>query len=997
MNVQSSGYFIRPKRLMLATLLTGWVIIIPSLFVSIQAEEVVFNRDVLPLLSKHCFACHGPDEAKREAALRLDTREGLFGDTGEGWVVQAGNPAKSLLIERIFSHDEDDVMPPPEAKMPLNDDQRALLQKWVEQGASWEGHWSFQTPELSTLPEVQQKSWVRNPIDRFILSELESQGLTPNSEADRATLIRRVAFDLTGLPPTPRELDAFLGDTDSAAYERMVDGFLNRHQFGERMALAWMDLARYGDSSVFHADGERFMWLWRDYVINAYNTNKPFDQFTMEQLAGDLMEGDDVWQKIASGFNRNHGTTDEGGAIAEEYRVEYIVDRVKTTSMVWLGLTMECGQCHKHKYDPITQKEYYQFYAFFNQAADPGMQTRNGNEAPLVRFFDSAQEQRHQALEQEIKALKKRHAEAKPSSELVKVWARGEQAKPLWAPPSLGAWKQLGPFEGSNTGELFAKDFGPETKLDLTAIIDGKSWSDPSYEDGKSIDLGLPGNSAVYLHRVITSEEAREVKLSLGSDDGIKCWLNGKVIHENNTSRGVAPDQDSAILALEKGENHFLMKIVNGGGGSGFYFRLVGDALPDSVRELLKLELASWSEEQFGEVSNYYQSTLWSEGLERAARISELEKEDAELLKTVPTSMIMGDLAEGRETFVLMRGHYASPIKDEVIHPGVPSFLPPMPDGAPSNRLGLAQWLVMPNHPLTSRVTVNRYWSMFFGRGIVETLEDFGTRGAWPSHPELLDWLARDFVDNGWNIKRTIKQILMSATYRQSATFGDTKLEMDPANVYLSRGPRRRLQGEFIRDNALMLAGVLDQQVGGKSVKPYQPPRIWNEVSLDGNLKYQRDEGSRLYRRSMYTFWKRSAPMPNMVAFDAPTREKCIIQRQVTNTPLQALVTMNDEQFVEASRLFAERILLEGGAAFEDRLHHAFRLALSKMASPVQLKALKAMHERQLKVYREDPDRAEALLAVGDHQRTASLDVAELATWTLIASAILNLDEVLTH
>ena len=426
------------------------------------------------------------------------------------------------------------------------------------------------------------------------------------------------------------------------------------------------------------------------------NTNKPFDQFTMEQLAGDLMEGDDVWQKIASGFNRNHGTTDEGGAIAEEYRVEYIVDRVKTTSMVWLGLTMECGQCHKHKYDPITQKEYYQFYAFFNQAADPGMQTRNGNEAPLVRFFDSAQEQRHQALEQEIKPLKKGMLRQSP----LPNWSKSGPAVSKPNLYGLHRFWRLGnnwdPSKEAIPGNSLPRISVLKQSLILTAIIDGEILAQIHLmRMAKSIDLGLPGNSAVYLHRVITSEEASEVKLSLGSDDDIKCWLNGKVIHENNTSRGVAPDQDSAILALEKWENHFLMKIVNGGGGSGFYFRLVGDALPDSVRELLKLELASWSEEQFGEVSNYYQSTLWSEGLERAARITELEKEDAELLKTVPTSMIMGDLAEGRETFVLMRGHYASPIKDEVILPVCLPSCHRCPWGPP-NRLGLAQWLVCP-------------------------------------------------------------------------------------------------------------------------------------------------------------------------------------------------------------------------------------------------------------------------------------------------------------
>ena len=961
-------------------------------------EEVVFNRDIQPLLSRHCFACHGPDESKREAGLRLDTKDGLLNQEASSRVVLAGKPQESELIARIFSEDADEVMPPPEFKMPLDAAQKKLLQQWVEDGANWQDHWSFEPPVAQVPPVVTDTSWVKNPIDQFILSRLEAEDLHPNPEADRATLIRRVAFDLTGLPPTPREVEDFMADADPSAYERMVDSYLNRHQFGERMALAWMDLARYGDSSVFHADGERDMWLWRDYVINAYNANKPFDQFTMEQLAGDLMEGDDVWQQIASGFNRNHGTTDEGGAIAEEYRVEYIVDRVKTTSMVWLGLTMECGQCHKHKYDPITQKEYYKFYAFFNQAADPGMQTRNGNEAPIARLFDPGQQSRHRALEAQLNGLRQRHADQRPDPELVKVWARGEQAIPAKPMPSLGQWSQLGPFTGGNPQELFKKDFGPEASLDLAAKYEGKGWEKKEgYEDAKPIALGLPDNAAVYLHRTLSVQEQTEVKLWLGSDDGIKCWLDGQVIHENNTSRGVAADQDSAILSLEPGEHHFLMKIVNGGGGSGFYFRLEGDVLPAEIRDVLKMDLVSWSQEQFKLISDHYEKNLWAEGLERAQQIATLEKEDADLLKAVPTSMVMGDLPEGRETYVLMRGHYASPIKDEVIQPGVPAFLPPMPEGAPLNRLGLAQWLVMPEHPLTSRVTVNRYWSMFFGRGLVETLEDFGTRGSWPSHPELLDWLARDFVDHRWNIKRTIKQILLSATYRQATRLEPSAQAVDPANLLLGRGPRRRLQGEFIRDNALMLAGVLEQQVGGKSVKPYQPPRIWNEVSLDGNLKYQRDAGSRLYRRSMYTFWKRSAPMPNMVAFDAPTREKCVIQRQVTNTPLQALVTMNDEQFVEAARLFAERVMVEGGTGFEDRLNHAFALALSKPASELQTKVLGELYDRQLAIYQADQSRAESLLKVGDHPRRESLSQAELAAWTLVASAILNLDEVLTH
>ena len=961
-------------------------------------SDIHFNKDILPILSKHCFACHGPDQQQRKADLRLDTQEGLFATLDGMAVVSPGKPEASSLVERIRTHDPEDLMPPPESKNPMTQDQIDLLTTWVEQGAEWEGHWAFVAPRVPDLPQVSQSEWTRNPIDHFVLSKLESKGLAPNEAADRATLIRRVAFDLTGLPPSPAEVKAFEENTDPSAYEQMVDDYLNSQKFGERMALAWMDLARYGDSSVYHADGPRYMWLWRDYVINAYNDNKPFDQFTIEQLAGDQIPGADTWQKVASGFNRNHGTTDEGGAIAEEYRVEYIVDRVKTTSMVWLGLTMECGQCHEHKYDPISQKEYYQFYAFFNQASDPGMQTRNGNEAPFVRFYQDDQQARHDALTEEIKQLKKIHNSSKPDLELVKAWAIDEQSKLEPDLPKTSPWKQLGPLTSGDKNEVFAKDFGPESNLDLEAEIQEKKWTEKKeYKDGATVDLGLPANSAVYLYRTLTSENDATIKVSLGSDDAIKCWLNGKLVLENNADRGVAPDQDFASLELKKGENTFLMKIVNGGGGSGFYFNLTGSNIPEEVRNILKIAADDWNDEQYKTLEKHYQTNLWPEGLKRTETIANLEKEDKDLLQLVPTSMIMGDLPDGRDTYVLMRGHYASPMKDEVIKPDVPAFLPDLPEGAPRNRLGMAQWLVTPEHPLTARVAINRYWSMFFGRGIVPTIDDFGTRGAWPSHPQLLDWMARDFTDNGWNIKRTIKQILMSATYRQSAHVSEAKKLTDPENILLSRGPRRRLQGEFIRDNALQLAGILNEKVGGPSVKPYQPPRIWNEVSLDGNLKYQRDTGKKLYRRSMYTYWKRSAPMPNMMAFDAPTREKCVIQRQVTNTPLQALVTMNDEQFVEAARLFAERVMTEGGDTFESRLNFAFQLATARPADTLRIEVLKTFYNRQWNIYRDQTERAKDLLKIGDFPYDEKLDAAELAAWTMTASAILNLDETLTH
>ena len=961
-------------------------------------SDIHFNKDILPILSKHCFACHGPDQQQRKADLRLDTQEGLFATLDGVAIVSPGKPEASSLVERIRTHDPEDLMPPPESKNPMTQDQIDLLTTWVEQGAEWEGHWAFVAPRVPNLPQVSQSEWTRNPIDHFVLSKLESNGLAPNEAADRATLIRRVAFDLTGLPPSPAEVKAFEENTDPSAYEQMVDDYLNSQKFGERMALAWMDLARYGDSSVYHADGPRYMWLWRDYVINAYNNNKPFDQFTIEQLAGDQIPGADTWQKVASGFNRNHGTTDEGGAIAEEYRVEYIVDRVKTTSMVWLGLTMECSQCHEHKYDPISQKEYYQFYAFFNQASDPGMQTRNGNEAPFVRFYQDEQQARHDALTEEIKALKILHTSSKPELELVKAWAIDEQSKLEPDLPETSPWQQLGPLTSGDKNEVFAKDFGPESNLDLNSEIQEKKWTEKKkYKDGTTVDLGLPANSAVYLYRTLTSENDATIKVSLGSDDAIKCWLNGKLVLENNADRGVAPDQDFASLELKKGENTFLMKIVNGGGGSGFYFNLTGSNIPEDVRNVLKIAADDWNDEQYKTLEKHYQTNLWPEGLERAETIANLEKEEKDLLQLVPTSMIMGDLPDGRDTYVLMRGHYASPMKDEVIKPDVPAFLPDLPKGAPRNRLGMAQWLVAPEHPLTARVAINRYWSMFFGRGIVPTIDDFGTRGAWPSHPQLLDWMARDFADNGWNIKRTIKQIMMSTTYRQSAHVSEAKKLADPENILLSRGPRRRLQGEFIRDNALQLAGILNEKVGGPSVKPYQPPRIWNEVSLDGTLKYERDTGKKLYRRSMYTYWKRSAPMPNMMAFDAPTREKCVIQRQVTNTPLQALVTMNDEQFVEAARLFAERVMTEGGDTFESRLDFAFLLATARPADKLRIEVLKTFYDRQWNIYRDQTERAKDLLKIGDFPYDEKLDAAELAAWTMTASAILNLDETLTH
>ena len=957
--------------------------------------EVRFGVEVRPLLSHHCVQCHGPDEAHREAKLRLDTEDGLFGSSDDERIVVPGQPDASLLYQKITAHDPDDRMPPPESKKVMSADEIAAIRRWIEQGAEWEGHWSFVTPQRPGLPSVQHRAWPRNAIDFFTLARMEANGLEPSPEVDRRTLIRRVCLDLTGLPPSPEAVERFVNDTDPNAYEMLVDSLLASERYGERMTLAWMDAARYGDSSVFHDDGVRFMWPWRDWVIRAYNDNKRFDEFTVEQLAGDQFENATLEQKVASGFNRNHGTTDEGGLIEEEYRVEYNVDRVKTTSNVWLGLTMECAQCHDHKYDPISQKEYYQFYAYFNINSDAGNQTRNGNSAPMVKVPSMAERAELQQRRDRVAAAKGERAKAKPSAKETDEWIADHRASELPAPPTLGGWHFLGSFTGKNKDAAFKKDWGPEKKVDLAKEHGDKKWEARTYEDGKVHTLAIPDNSAAYLYRTVTSAKALEVMVSLGSDDAIKVFLNGKQAFANNTSRGPAPDQDKAKLALSEGENHLLLKIVNAGGPAGFYFKLGGSALPENILALLAEDVLS--AEHLAKLQEYYEKSVWPLAKELNAKIKAAEKAVADFDKSIVTVMTMGDLAKPRKTYVLERGHYGSPRKEEEIFPGVPVALPPLPDGAPSKRIGLAKWIADDDHPLTARVAVNRYWSMIFGKGLVTTVMDFGTRGALPSHPRLLDWLARDFADGGWNVKRVFKQMLMSSTYRQQSAATAEQLRRDPENVYLSRAPRLRLQGEFIRDNALAVSGVLNDKIGGPSVKPYQPPRIWNEVALNGGLFYKPDKGAKLYRRSMYTYWKRSAPMPSMMAFDAPTREKCVVQRPRTNTPMQALVTLNDVQFVEAARLFAQRVLQQGGADFDAQLDYAMKLTTARPADELRRRVFRGLYDSQLAAFRADAKRAGELLKFGEAKRDESLDQARHAAWTTVASAILNLDEVITR
>lgn len=965
-----------------------------------EERQIDFNQTIRPILSDKCFSCHGPDAKERKAGLRLDVAESAYALRDGVRAIDREDPAKSDLLHRIQSADADEKMPPPESNRSLDPEEIRLLESWIRQGGIYRQHWAFIPPRPMALPEVESTDWPRNGIDHFVLERLEREGLSPSPPAARETLIRRVTFDLTGLPPSPSEVDAFVQSSDANAYEKLVDRLLRQERYGERMALAWMDAARYGDTSVMHADGNRDMWPWRDWVIRAYNSNLPFDRFTSFQIAGDLYPEPSDDQLIASGFNRNHATSDEGGAIAEELRVEYVVDRVKTTANVWMALTMECAQCHDHKYDPVSQRDYFRFFAYFNNTEDPGMQTRNGNQAPVVKVYSEDQREQEKEIRKWLEYVRGERAAGKPDPVAVTGWAETLRSGAGASDVEIGEWHQLGPFAADNPKQAYTKDFGPEKKVELAKKQGGKEWRlTEGWKNGFVHSLESPQNSAIYLARTFTGAMVNALPVSFGSDDGLKVWLNGKQILARDVERAAAADQDTANLIFEEGENTLLLKIINRTGASGFYFNMGLSGLPAEIRELVEADPKGWTEESRSKVSGYYSAHFWPAGLALDRQIRKGEEEEKGLLKAIPTSMVMRDRAkEPRKTFLLNRGQYDQPIKDEVLLPGVPAaILPSLPEDAPSNRLALAAWLTDSRQPLTARVAVNRYWTMFFGQGIVVTPGDFGNQGAWPSHPELLDWLAYDFATHGWDIKRTIKQIVISATYRQSSRMTPRLRDRDPLNRLVARGPRFRLQGEFIRDNALAVSGLLVEKIGGPGVKPYQPPRIWNEVSLNGGLRYPQDHGDKLYRRSLYTYWKRSAPMPNMLIFDAPTREKCVVARPRTNTPLQALVTLNDPQFVEAARVLAERMLLEGGDRTESRIDFAYRLVVARAARSTEHSLLQDFLDSQREILREDPEKASKLITVGEKKADPGLDPVELAAWTLVAQMILNLDECLTR
>ncbi len=978
--------------------------------------SIDYNRQIRPIFSENCYACHGPDENKRMAGLRLDHKESALAKLPSGKsAIVPGDPSRSELIARIAAESGALRMPPAFTGKSLTEEETDLIREWISQGAKWQTHWSYIPPQRPDLPSLSRSDWARNEIDHFILARLEKEGLEPSPRAEKSTLIRRLSLDLVGLPPTPAEVDAFLGDDSPQAYEKLVDRLLAAAQYGERMAQHWLDLARYADSDGHHRDQERKMWPYRDWVIDAFNQNKPFDEFTVEQLAGDLLPHPTLEQRIATGFNRNHTTSTEGGADPEEYITKYVIDRVNTTATVWLGSTLGCAECHDHKYDPFKQREYYQFYDFFNRLPERGLVADPA--PPYIRLPSPEQSAEVARLSGEIESVESKRAALLETTNFAleaaqKQWQQRVIEEAAAKSLVISDWYSIGPFVDASSSEAFATEFPPEHEINL-----GKSYRNgelfwrqqPSWED--SVFRQLVGdNAAFYLYRTLQTETPRELTLFIGAEDlsrvtlanvngGEKLWVNGELMLSEEFP-GCTPSFGKELtVKLKPGQNEILLKVVNRAERFRFYFSTEMSWDDETTRKIKKIFASSpagWTREQKREVKWYFREQR-SPAIRRLSnKLKGLREALAELNREIPAMRVMEDMEDPRPTHVLVRGDYRN--RGERVNAGTPAFLPPLPDGEQPNRLTLATWLVDPNHPLVSRVAVNRFWQLFFGAGLVKTANEFGSQGELPSHPELLDWLATEFVESGWDVKATIKRIVTSAAYQQSSQVSDDLLAKDPRNRLLARGPRQRLPAEVIRDNALAISGLLDRErkPGGPSVFPYQPPGLWEEKAFDCQESYVPSEGADLYRRSLYTFWKRSVPNPIFATFDAPDREVCMVEREITVTPLQAFVTLNEDTYVEAARNFAQRILREGGGSDRDRIAYAYKLALARMPDEKEAGVLEGVYRDMLTGYQQDEEAAHQLLSVGESEKAENLDTVRLAAWTGVASVILNLDETIT-
>jgi len=1032
-------------------------------------EQIDFNYHVKPILSDKCFHCHGPDKNTRKAEFRLDTEEGAFSKLKEGgFAFIAGNPSQSIAIQKILSESPELRMPPLESHLALSKLEIAILHKWVDQGAEWKKHWSLIQPVKQPIPNGFPENWkTNNEIDNFILKRIQAEGLTPSLPADKERLLRRVTIDLTGLPPNIEEIDAFLSDSSPKAYEKVVDRLLNTDAHAERLTLEWLDVARYADSHGMHADGYRFMWPWRDWVIAAFRDNMSYDKFVTLQLAGDLLPNATKDQIIATAFNRNHPMTDEGGVIDEEFRLKYVADRTITTATAFLGLTIECASCHDHKFDPISQKEFYQLSAFFNNVKELGMTGADGNYGPNLLLTDTTTENHIRQIKDYIEEKEKEigmennhlissayaNVSSTPMQGLVghypiesyattsadtnkysldnnhrsttksrPVFEKGADGKgnalkltgeydelylfdvgyfELYDPFSAGAWITTSKKEPNKTQTIFGNT-GQKNNF-------WRGWDfflDQSNRINFRLVHSLPHN---YLQ--VVSKDSIELNQwthvmftydGSGKAAGVKLYIDGKRVDTiasfDRLYKTILPIKIGTHLPdnrpLAVGKSYRLHT-----GEFGIFKGLI-DEIHIFDKELVAFEVNGIVQQVKSVIPNDYNSeSLIAEYWRRNAPIvkrklselKDLRKELLSVIEPIDEVMVMEELPTPRKTFVLERGEYNSP--GESVTVGTPEAILPFSEEYPSNRLGLSKWLFDKNNPLTARVTVNRYWNMIFGRGLVKSINDFGSQGDLPSHPELLDWLAVEFRESGWDVRSLLKRIVMSATYQQSAIMRKDLLESDPENILLARSPSYRFQAEVIRDIALASSGLLTIQVGGPSAKPYQPEGLWTNIYSRKLLKYNQDSGAYLYRRSMYTFIRRTSPPPFMAIFDAPNRDVCTVNRERTNTPLQALVLLNDPQFVEASKVLAERSFRLGGKQIAEQIKYAFRIVTSRTPSNEEIDILVRLYNNELKQFNEGKIKANGLLSVGDYGVDKVYDKSKLASMTMVTNTILNHDE----
>ncbi len=1028
-------------------------------------SKLEYNRDIRPILSENCLPCHGFDEKARQAELRLDVMDSAFADRNGTTAIVPGSLEKSEAWTRILSQDPEQVMPPSKSHFRLTDVQKKKLKTWIEQGAPYEGHWAFIVPVKALVPTGSTD----NPIDVFVRSRLADEGLKLSPEADRSMLIRRVALDLTGLPPTAEDVEAFVNDNAIDAYPKLVDTLLQSSHFGERLAIDWLDSARYADTNGFSIDGGRHLWLWRDWVIQSFNDNLPYDRFLVEQLAGDLLPNRTDAQLIATGFQRNNMVTHEGGTIPEENLTNYNADRVKTLGESILGLTLGCAQCHDHKYDPITQREYYQMFAFYNSLSDKGLDGNAGvNPGPSIQARTVLRTDEESALKQQIAQLQSTLESV--NHEILGAWEARENDKlahrgkdfalhPIKAvkvsTPNRGAG-----FEVEGESRVRLKEPGGMGAFDIStelpridrpitglrvimhpvAELPGGGWGKGIAAGGKpkgkkkavspeqtaeTTPEKSPKGTFMLTALAATADKIPGDQVNLFKMLPIlrvtaNSWERGREpagclnpLNESGWSPDLATDGPVHLTAtfsepLTASVTPFLTVQLNFGNGNNLVPELIelqvttgtddGTDLPIEIEQAIAIPTANRKPEQT--------LLLWKYCADHAVEVEAMRTELSNLQErldvlTKPfTTMVMDVAAKPRETFILNRGDYSQPT--DKVQPGTLAVLPAFPADAKPDRLGLARWLTAKDHPLTSRVAVNRFWKMLFGSGLVNSLADFGSQGEWPSHPDLLDWLAVDFVESGWDTKALVRKIVLSKTYRQNSATTPELLERDPQNRLLARGPRFRLPAELIRDSALKISGLLVPRVGGPSVNPYTPGDLWREVSHYGSSPataqtFVQDHGEKLYRRSLYTYWKRTAPPPNMMAFDAPNREVCTVARGNTTTPLQALVTLNDTQFVEAARAFAQGILSRSNETDDKHLHWAFLEATSRKPNDHESQVLSKTLARERSRYAAHVDLAKASIRVGESPLPSKFDPVELAAWSQVAAILLNLSETVTR